>query len=199
MRYREFAEIVRKLPAHAHNRELLDLVIALEDKRFNRHNGVDVFAGFRALLFHLSGHSNGGASTIDMQFVRTLTGRRQRTFKRKLLEIIFAVRARRQFGAQRIINCYLDVAYTGTNLTGMEAVALTLFKRSVDECSLREKAILAASLLRPVPKVRSKLWVQAIWSRSNLALARAGRAESNESASSTMLSRYLALIVDQSE
>ena len=154
------------------DRELAQLVIALEDKRFWKHHGVDLIALTRAFVQMLLGRSKGGASTIDMQFVRTVTQERDLTFRRKLREILLAVAVRREFGARLILTRYLAIAYTGTGLNGMEDASLTLFGHPVRECNIGQKAILAATLLAPIPKLRTREWQQRINGRAKYALYR---------------------------
>ncbi len=149
--------------------QLARYVIALEDKRFWRHFGVDPIALARALYRYLSGRPNGGASTIDMQYVRTITGERDRTLHRKLSEIFLAIMIRRRFGSHRILVHYLESAYTGTELCGMEQASLALFKCRVSDLDPRRKAMLAATLLSPVPKQPSLDWWIRIVRRANRA------------------------------
>ena len=123
---------------------LSELVIALEDKRFVRHFGIDLLALARSVANYLRGAPRGGASTIDMQLVRTLTGRFERTLLRKLREIILAFLIRRNHTPTSILATYLTCAYTGTGLRGMEQAAHSLFGREVQACSVRQKAMLSA-------------------------------------------------------
>lgn len=66
------------------------LVLVLEDRRFMFHHGFDVKSLVRELLRAITFRRHGGASTIDMQFVRTSTGYKERTIARKLYEILLA-------------------------------------------------------------------------------------------------------------
>ena len=140
---------------------LAGLVLVLEDKRFYGHCGVDPLALGRAIWRYIIGRPNGGASTIDMQLVRTITGHRERTVRRKLSEIATSVLIRQRFDADRILACYLSIAYTGHKLAGLEAAAQDVFGQHLRRCSGREKAMLAAMLLSPIPEFRSLTW----WAR----------------------------------
>src|SRR3954447_23245686 len=119
--------VVEGIEADAVDADMRAFVLALEDKRFYAHAGVDPIALARASFSVCRGRPKGGASTIDMQFVRTLTDRRERTLRRKLREIVFAVLVRRRFGATRVLEAYLTTAVTGTDLEGVEAVSAHLF------------------------------------------------------------------------
>lgn len=156
----------RAEPADA---ELAAFVIALEDKRFLDHPGVDAVALCRAALRALQGKANGGASTIDMQLVRTITNRRERSIGRKLREIAVAVLIRRKYGHAVVLNTYLRIAYAGYRLTGLSEAAKTLFGRPIHECSRHEKSMLAGVLLVPVSRHRTEQW----HARLNVRAARA--------------------------
>jgi membrane peptidoglycan carboxypeptidase len=150
--------------------ELAMLVLAIEDRRFRRHRGVDLRSMARAIWGLARRRPNGGGSTIDMQLVRTLTGRYGRTVGRKLTEMHFALRLRRRFGADRVLNTYAAVAYCGEGLTGFASAADYLFKQSVRECSTDEKAVLAAVLLYPVLREPTDRWRHRLGARSKRAV-----------------------------
>lgn len=138
--------------------DLVRAVLVFEDKRFLRHVGVDGIAMFRAMAKNLVGRRGGGASTIDMQLVRTLTGRREFTSRRKIREIFLSVLIRHEFGAMLILDCYLQVAFFGTGLIGIDAAARELFGKATRDCEMHEKAALAALLLLPAPRDRNSTW-----------------------------------------
>ncbi|HEY9154188.1 MAG TPA: transglycosylase domain-containing protein, partial [Opitutaceae bacterium] len=94
------------------------LVLVLEDKRFLRHDGFDWIACFRELVKALFFQKHGGASTIDMQFVRTATGFRERTLKRKFYEIFLSVLIQFRYPKRTILRSYLRCAFFGSHLIG---------------------------------------------------------------------------------
>lgn len=108
-----------------------------------------------------------------MQLVRTITGRRERTIKRKLSEMTVALLIRRRFGAKAILDCYLSIAYVGEGVTGLDAAARKVFGRISTACSDQEKALLGAMLLRPVPRTPTFKWWAQLSCRANKAQARA--------------------------
>ena len=93
--------------------QMCQLLVAGEDHRFHHHPGVDPIALCRALWKTVFCGSRQGGSTIAMQFVRTVTGRYDRTWRRKLLEMTLAVRSTRHIGRDRLPALYLWVAYYG--------------------------------------------------------------------------------------
>lgn len=73
------------------------------------------------------------------------------------------------FTKKEIISCYLNIAYTGEGLVGMEQASNSLFLKNVNLCTEDEKAILAAVLLSPIPKHRSLFWWERVRRRARKA------------------------------
>ncbi|HEX3235148.1 MAG TPA: PBP1A family penicillin-binding protein [Gemmatimonadales bacterium] len=122
--------------------------IAVEDRRFYYHHGVDwrsaARAGFRNLS-HLEVRE--GFSTITMQVVRNAFVpelSQQRSLRRKLIEIQLARRLEHSLTKQQILQLYLNVIYLGNGTFGVEAASRDLFGKSVDRLSVAEAATLAA-------------------------------------------------------
>lgn len=133
---------------------LVQATIAVEDKRFYSHHGVDWIAVARALCSDLR-HARivSGASTITMQ-VAALSEPRERTISRKLRQAFHAMQLERHFSKQEILEMYLTNAPYGGNLCGVEAAARRYFNKSAREVSISEAALLAGlpqspSRLRP--------------------------------------------------
>lgn len=163
-------QFLSSMPDESIDTELASIILALEDKRFFSHFGVDFYALIRAATRHVIGRTNGGASTIDMQLVRTITNRRDRTWQRKLEEMITAIAIRRQIGAHKILSAYCRIAYTGTGLRGIEAASQKLFGIPIDKCSFDQKVILAITLLHPIPEVITTIWWNKVLIRRKLAI-----------------------------
>lgn len=107
-------------------RQMCEFLIAGEDHRFYRHPGVDIFALCRALWkTFLCGVRQGG-STIAMQFVRTITGRFEKSWRRKFIEIFLAVRLMRYVSKDRLPILYLWVAYYGWRMNNFKQACLRL-------------------------------------------------------------------------
>jgi membrane peptidoglycan carboxypeptidase len=146
--------------------EFAALVLVGEDKRFWRHSGVDVLALARATFKAAIGQPRGGASTIEMQLVRTLAGRRERTFARKVWEIRAAARMESAATKETLLAWYLDVAYFGEDVIGAQAAAAKLFHNKVEQCTVLQKAILASLLVYPIPRSRSLAWYKRVFRRA---------------------------------
>ena len=122
--------------------------IAVEDRRFYYHHGVDWRSAARALVRNVArGDVSEGFSTITMQVVRNAFVpqlAQERTLRRKLIEIRLAYRLERALTKQQILALYLNVIYLGNGAYGVEAASRDLFGKSVDRLSVAEGATLAA-------------------------------------------------------
>ena len=123
----------------------LAMLIAYEDKRFYRHNGVDLMAMLRASGQMLrSGRVVSGASTLSMQVARLAEPREVRTFGAKLRQMIRAIELERRIGKAGILDLYLSLAPFGGNLEGVRAASLAYFGREPNRLSTAEAALLVA-------------------------------------------------------
>ena len=131
--------------------EMCDFLIVGEDHRFYRHPGVDMFALCRAVWKTLFCGSRQGASTIAMQLVRTIMGRYEQTWQRKLTEIILAVRLSQHVSKDRLPILYLWVAYYGWRMNNFKQACSRL---GIDPQSVGafEAAKLVARLKYPEPR-----------------------------------------------
>ncbi len=131
-------------------RDLINAVVAVEDAKFYQHHGYDLLGIVRAALKNLTaGHVRQGASTITQQLARNSFSLKQKTFRRKLLEIFLARRIEDQFGKQKIMELYLNRIYFGGGLYGAEAAARGYFGKSARKMSLAECATLAGLIKSP--------------------------------------------------
>jgi penicillin-binding protein 1A len=119
--------------------------IAIEDRRFYEHGGIDVAGIIRALLADVrAGKVVQGGSTITQQLVRNLYDLSQeRTVGRKLKEACLAVKVDRAWSKQRILAGYLNFVYYGNRAYGIEAAAQTYFSKPAKDLSIREAALIA--------------------------------------------------------
>jgi membrane peptidoglycan carboxypeptidase len=126
-------------------------LIAGEDHRFNQHDGLDLVAVARAIWRFAVWRRIEGASTIEQQLIRTLTGHREKHFSRKMKEIILAIRVSGAIPKEDIPGVYLSVAYFGWRMNGFDAACrhLGLDVKSVDEF---QAARLIGRLKHPQPK-----------------------------------------------
>jgi membrane peptidoglycan carboxypeptidase len=103
------------------------MVILLEDRRFLDHNGVDWRSAAREIGKAMRFDKHGGASTIDMQLFRTISDRYERTFRRKMREVVGVTVLQRKFTKLEILRIYLKVAYLGTELIGVLSAVKAMF------------------------------------------------------------------------
>src|SRR5947209_20396717 len=130
--------------------DLVNAVVAVEDAKFYQHHGYDLLGIIRAALKNFTaGHVRQGASTVTQQLARNSFSLKERTFRRKLLEIFLSQRIEDQFGKQKIMELYLNRIYFGGGLYGAEAAARGYFAKSAREMSLAECATLAGLVKSP--------------------------------------------------
>ena len=130
--------------------DLINAVIAVEDAKFYQHHGYDLLGIIRAALKNFTaGHVRQGASTITQQLARNSFSLKEKTYRRKLVEIFLAQRIEEQFGKQKIMELYLNRIYFGGGLYGAEAAARGYFGKSAREMSLAECATLAGLVKSP--------------------------------------------------
>src|SRR5207248_7402318 len=112
--------------------------------------GYDFFGIIRAALKNFTaGHVRQGGSTITQQLARNSFSLKEKTYRRKLVEIFLAQRIEEQFGKQKIMELYLNRIYFGGGLYGAEAAARGYFAKSAREMSLAECATLAGLIKSP--------------------------------------------------
>lgn len=149
--------------------ELHFYVMALEDRRFLNHKGIDYKSFIREFLKFISFQKHGGASTIDMQMVRTLTNFKEKTFFRKLYEMTLAYIVNFRYSKKQIIECYLKYAFFGSGLIGIEKVLPLFCVTNFDDLEDKNKAIIASFLQRPRPLNPDEIWVKNILARASYA------------------------------
>ncbi len=128
--------------------DLRNGTIAIEDKRFWNHNGVDWNRFFSAAIKNArEGSLRQGGSTITMQVAKNLYSDRgaitRRTFEQKLRETSLALQIEDRFTKEQILTRYLNGISYGGNAIGVEAAALTYFRKHVKELNLAQSALLA--------------------------------------------------------
>jgi len=118
--------------------------VAIEDRRFYRHGGIDYEGIFRAALADIqAGHVVQGGSTITQQLVRNLYIGSERTFRRKLIEACLATKLARHWSKDRILTAYMNQVYYGNHAYGIEAAAETYFSEPAKDLTLSQAALLA--------------------------------------------------------
>ena len=130
--------------------DLINAVIAVEDAKFYEHHGYDLLGIIRAALKNLTaGHVRQGGSTITQQLARNSFSLKERTYRRKLLEIFLAKRIEDNFNKQKILELYLNRIYFGGGMYGAEAAARGYFGKSARDMTLAECATLAGLIKSP--------------------------------------------------
>ncbi|MBC6980945.1 transglycosylase domain-containing protein [Caulobacter sp. 17J80-11] len=137
--------------------------LAAEDRRFRSHSGVDLKGVARAALVNAkAGETREGASTLTQQLVRDLFLTSERSFKRKLQEVILAFVLERRLSKDELLELYLNRVFLGENAFGIDAAAHTYFGKSAQQLSLAEAAVLAGlpqapSVLNPTRNPKGAL------------------------------------------
>lgn len=139
-------------------------IVAIEDKRFYEHNGVDATGIARALVTNLGESGRQGASTITQQYVRNSLAERgylegdaeqvsaatEQTTERKLREIKYALALEKTQSKDEILTGYLNIAPFGPITYGVEAASQRYFSKSASELNYLEAALLAGLVQSPV-------------------------------------------------
>jgi penicillin-binding protein 1A len=118
--------------------------VAIEDRRFYGHGGVDPVGILRAVVADVrAGKVVQGGSTITQELVRNLYLSRERTLKRKLVEACLAIKLSHSWSKDRILTAYLNQVFYGNHSYGVEAAAETYFSKQARDLTLVEAALLA--------------------------------------------------------
>lgn len=121
---------------------LKNACIAIEDRRFEEHQGVDWLRTIRASLNMFSGNKIYGASTITQQLIKNLTQEDEVTVRRKLVEIFRALEFEKKYSKDDILEWYLNIIPLGQRCYGVQAASMVYFGKNVEELSLAECASL---------------------------------------------------------
>ncbi|MEO1150281.1 MAG: PBP1A family penicillin-binding protein [Pseudomonadota bacterium] len=134
-----------ELPPH-----VTHAVLAVEDRNFRHHFGVNPFSIGRALLVNASkGAVRQGGSTITQQLAKNLFLSSDRTIKRKVQELVLALWLENRFSKDEILTLYLNRVYLGAGAYGIDAASHRYFGKSATTLSLNEAALIAGLLKAP--------------------------------------------------
>lgn len=134
--------------------DLKNAVISTEDKNFYRHRGFDTLGLVRSVFANIkAGSLKQGASTITQQLARILFLSNERTFDRKIKELIIAHRIEKTISKNEILELYLNSVYLGSGTYGVLSASKTYFDKELDELTLAETALIAG--LPQAPSVYS--------------------------------------------
>ncbi len=133
---------------------LTNAIIATEDKNFYKHKGYDTSGLIRSTFANLlAGHVVQGASTITQQLARILFLSNEKTFTRKIKELVVAVRIEKTIPKNKILEMYLNNVYLGSGAYGIEGASQIYFNKHLKDLTLAECALLAG--LPQAPSVYS--------------------------------------------
>lgn len=136
---------IEDLPSH-----LPQAVMAIEDRRFYTHFGIDPLGIARALVTNITGGGvRQGGSTITQQLAKNLFLSHERTLKRKIQEAMLAIWLERELTKDEILSAYLNRVYLGSGTYGVDAAARKYFGKSASDVNLQEAATLAGLLKAP--------------------------------------------------
>ena len=128
-----------EIPKHLSN-----AFIAAEDHRFYDHPGVDAKGVLRAMIKLVrTGKKSEGASTITMQLARNLWDRKEKTFKRKLIEVFLALKIEREQKKEKILELYLNKIFLGKRSNGVQAAAHVYYGKNLKDLTLAQMAMIA--------------------------------------------------------
>lgn len=125
-------------------------VIAVEDKNFHTHFGIDLMGIARAILRDLSlMRPAQGASTIPQQLIRSTLLTPEKTIERKVREIILSIELDRRYEKNQILEWYLNQVPFGSNAYGVESASKTFFSKKAKDLDIAEAALLASLIQAP--------------------------------------------------
>ncbi|NCX56673.1 MAG: penicillin-binding protein, partial [Burkholderiaceae bacterium] len=129
---------INEIPSYLKN-----AVVAIEDERFYEHGGVDYWGVLRATLANLRGRLAQGASTITMQVARNFFLSNEKSFSRKIYEVLLAWKIEANLSKEQILELYMNQIYLGQRAYGFSSAAQIYFGKDVREISIAEAAMLA--------------------------------------------------------
>ncbi len=149
---------------------MIKAAMAIEDRRFFQHFGIDVLGTFRALVENARANTVvQGGSSLTQQLAKNLFLTNERTLERKIKEAFLAFWLEANLSKEEILKLYLDRAYLGGGTFGVEAAAQFYFNKSARELTLAESAMLAGMFKAPT-KFAPHLNLSAARARANVVL-----------------------------
>lgn len=126
-----------------------DAIVAIEDKRFWEHNGVDWRRTLGAVTQLFSEGSSYGGSTITQQLIKNVTGDKDVSLTRKVKEIFRALNLNKEYSREQILEAYLNVVNFGSGTNGVQAAANLYFGKDIQDCDIAECAAIAGITQNP--------------------------------------------------
>lgn len=125
-------------------KQVKNATIAIEDKNFYEHKGFSAWAIFRSLITNILYGQKSGGSTLTQQLIKNAILTNEKTYTRKIKELILAYRVEQKFSKDQILQLYLNEIPYGSTAYGVEAASQRFFGKKIQEVNLAEAAILAA-------------------------------------------------------
>ena len=144
-----FVENRTVVPLDRMPRRLLEAVVAVEDRRFYRHYGLDMRRFVQIVWINLTSSESPGASTITQQLARNTFLTLDKKISRKIKEMILALQIEQTYSKDEILAMYLNEIYMGSGTYGMQAAARTYFGKNVWELDDAESTLLAGIIQLP--------------------------------------------------
>ena len=140
----EFGEERRHLtPIHEIPKVMKDAVLSIEDARFYQHGGVDYLGILRAGIANIGRMKSQGASTITMQVARNVYLSSEKTYTRKIYEILLTYKLEHMLSKDQILEIYMNQIFLGNRAYGFASAAETYFGKSLKDITVAEAAMLA--------------------------------------------------------
>ena len=124
-------------------------IVAIEDKRFYEHQGVDWIRTFGAVTNLITGQDSYGGSTLTQQLIKNITGDNEVSLTRKVKEIFRALNLEKEYSKDEILEIYLNVVNFGSGCNGVQTAANLYFGKDIQECNLAECAAIAGITQNP--------------------------------------------------
>ena len=145
-----FAENNREWVDYANIPEdLIHATVAIEDKRFFEHQGVDWVTTVKACFFMFFGNGDRGGSTITQQLVKNVTENWDVTVQRKVQEIFTAIEYEQRYSKEEILEWYLNEIYMGNRINGVKMAAAAYFGKELESLTIAECASLISITNNP--------------------------------------------------
>ncbi|MDD6488812.1 MAG: transglycosylase domain-containing protein [Clostridia bacterium] len=128
---------------------MIDAQVAIEDKRFWDHSGVDWYRTTGAVLSLVSGKAEYGGSTITQQLIKNITDDNEVSITRKLREIFRALKLEKEYTKDEIIEAYLNIVNFGSGCRGVQSAANLYFNKDIQDCTIAECAAIAGITQNP--------------------------------------------------
>lgn len=130
-------------------KDLINAFIAIEDKRFFKHNGIDLIRIIGAAKNNLLYKSYQGGSTITQQLIKNTYLTSDKSINRKIKEIRMAIQLEKKYSKEEILEKYLNMLYFGSGVYGIKNASARFFSKSLNELNINECALLAGIIKSP--------------------------------------------------